>query len=357
MVEPKILVNRFKTKCHKFKIDNFEISLGYDTLLEQDVFLYITNKAVDPGLLQKAYYRNSDMILPVLSNFKLEGERFLYTTKSQLGTTLKKQYPKKALLEKPLSRSFINDFIFTIAKECQRIGRVGGYPLGINPETVILENQEDGIFQFAVIGQGLIINQTNFSPFGYNDLASQSKMCANDLINLYNYLQISDFTVETTQDIDKVNTKKFPFGVDISSIDDLVDYLQNLGAKIILNEPKKLYNIDKFSNIENGKVENNTNQNLIDKALDKKNNQIIDSVENVSPKANFENEKVENNKRERNFSDESSNQTNSQKTNLPTEKPLSKKHIKGSVLFMYSILGAVVLAVVMAVLVLIGVIG
>ncbi|MDR3116314.1 MAG: hypothetical protein LBT91_00520 [Bifidobacteriaceae bacterium] len=337
MAQPQILANRFEVKRHKFKIDDFEINLGYDKLLEQDVFLYTTNRAVDSSLLQKAYRRNSDMILPVLSDFELDDKKFLYTTKAQLGTTLKRQYSKKALLEKPLSKNFINDFIFTIAKECQKVGRIEGYPLGINPETVLLDKIGDKITRITIIGQGLIVNKANFNPFGYSDLADQSRMCANDLVNLYNYLQISDLAIDSTQDVDKINAKKFGFDTKILSVDNLVNYLQSRDAKIIQ------YKANQSGFDENKADKNNLVKNNITKTAGVQKNKI--------PQETLEEKDFVKNNFEKDFVRDSFEKDDFAADFLP------KKHSKSVILFIYLLLGAVVLATIGAILVLAGVIG
>ncbi|MDR2799327.1 MAG: hypothetical protein LBB07_01750 [Bifidobacteriaceae bacterium] len=178
-----VIKNRYKITRLVQDLQEFEIYLAVDTLLDSTVFLYSTkSKSVSKSLIEKSKLVNSSIILPTISSFAEDEDFFISAAPN--GKSIKKKWSKSSLQNSLLEKEFIVDLVYRLAKECERVGKTQFYPLGLNSETIFLDDEN----KINVIGQGLIINKENYNVFGEYEQKAQSKMCAGDLVALYNYL-------------------------------------------------------------------------------------------------------------------------------------------------------------------------
>ncbi|MDR3128351.1 MAG: hypothetical protein LBT99_03395 [Bifidobacteriaceae bacterium] len=278
MAESRIIANRFKIKRRIKKIDEFEIYEAYDTLLADQVFLFISSKPIFNENISKIQAVNSEIILPVLANYEID-KQFLYVVKYFSGKSLKSLYPKKTIQNNKLTVNYITNLCFRLAKECERVGRSQFYPSGLRLETVLVDKDN----KIGVIGQGLIINKSNYNPLGNYSSDEQSKMCADDLMFIYKYLLQRDGDIVNNLEISNFSPK---------SVIDFIDFLQkHLMTDEVPAEPIKLIELVKSEVLVNSQelkvqVEQTKEQDEVSmsKSRFQPKTNYLDGVENKSYK-------------------------------------------------------------------------
>ncbi|MDR2748648.1 MAG: hypothetical protein LBB10_01970 [Bifidobacteriaceae bacterium] len=250
-----IVLNRFKIVRRFLKIADFEVYSAYDTLFGSEIFLYSTEKKpIGKSLIEKSKLVNSSIILPIIfegsTNFENSSNDFIYTTAFVNAKSLRKHFSKKMVQESPLDKSMVNNLVLSLAKECEKVGKIGFYPLGLNLDTVLV----DVDLKVYAIAQGLVVNKENFNPLDEYDLQKMSAMCVYDLVQLYNYLsgsKIDSIFQNVAEFINYLEDSSSPKGISIEREDNIVkedsivkednkevnsNEVDNLGEDFISNE-------------------------------------------------------------------------------------------------------------------------